>query len=207
MFIRTHRLLLRPPWPEDAAAIARGLAEREVAEGLARAPWPRDARHGAAAEGFIARLEALEPQPTFVILSREGDDAPLAGAISLFREGEDGEEEGEEEGGDGGGKRGREWRLGVWLGEGWRGRGYATEAAGAVLELAFLGLRLPRVVAGCLTDNPASGRVLEKLGFAPAAEGGRGGPARDCNVPCRNVALTREGWLAHRASQVEMHAA
>ena len=187
MFIRTHRLLLRPPWPEDASAIAAALAEREVAEGLSRVPYP----YGLAdAEGFIARFETAEPQPTFVILSREGDDAPLAGCIGLFRD----------EGAD-------DWELGYWMGKGWWGRGYATEAGRAVLELAFLGLQLPRVVAGHFADNPASGRVLEKLGFAPAGEGMRHSLARNCDVPCRNVALTREGWLAHRASQVEMHAA
>ena len=45
------------------------------------------------------------------------------------------------------------------------GRGYAPEAAGAVLQYAFEELGLNRVWAQHFTRNPASGRVLEKLGF------------------------------------------
>ena len=45
------------------------------------------------------------------------------------------------------------------------GRGYATEAARAVLRWAFAGLRLPRIVAVADPENTASLRVLEKLGM------------------------------------------
>ena len=51
-------------------------------------------------------------------------------------------------------------------------------------------LRLPRLVAGHFTDNPASGRVLRKLGFRPTGatvprhSAGRGGEA-----PCRVFTL------------------
>lgn len=45
------------------------------------------------------------------------------------------------------------------------GHGYATEAAGAVLDWAFGALDLNRVQAEVDTRNPASARVLEKLGF------------------------------------------
>ncbi|MCH8684543.1 GNAT family N-acetyltransferase [Pedomonas mirosovicensis] len=191
MFIRTYRLLLRPPWPEDAAAITACLADGVVARNTAQVPHPYGLED---AKAFIDRCEAAEPQPTFVILGREGDDAPLAGCIGLFRSPEAGAEAGA-------------WELGYWIGKDWWGRGYATEAAKAVLELAFLGLRLPRVVAGHFIDNPASGRVLEKLGFTETGISKRHCLARNCDVDCRNVALTREAWLAHRAGQVEMHAA
>lgn len=43
------------------------------------------------------------------------------------------------------------------------GNGYATEAAQAMLRHAFADLRLERVAAGCLPENIASRRVLEKL--------------------------------------------
>ena len=49
------------------------------------------------------------------------------------------------------------------------GRGYATEAARAVLRWGFAGLRLPRVVAVADPANRASLRVLEKLGMARRA--------------------------------------
>jgi len=46
-----------------------------------------------------------------------------------------------------------------------QGRGYATEAAGALLELAFGTLSLHRVVGRLEARNVASARVLEKLGM------------------------------------------
>ena len=43
----------------------------------------------------------------------------------------------------------------------------ATEAGRALIAIARDTLRLKRLVAGHFIDNPASGRVLEKLGFRP----------------------------------------
>jgi [ribosomal protein S5]-alanine N-acetyltransferase len=45
------------------------------------------------------------------------------------------------------------------------GRGYATEAARAMLDWGFRELDLHRVWAHCLAENVASARVLEKLGM------------------------------------------
>jgi RimJ/RimL family protein N-acetyltransferase len=56
--------------------------------------------------------------------------------------------------------------LGYWIARPYWGRGYATEAARAVLEIARL-LGHGRVLAGHFVDNPASGRVLRKAGFRP----------------------------------------
>jgi RimJ/RimL family protein N-acetyltransferase len=47
----------------------------------------------------------------------------------------------------------------------YQGQGYATEAAWAVLDLAFGQLGLHRVVATCDPRNTASYRVMEKLGM------------------------------------------
>jgi GNAT superfamily N-acetyltransferase len=54
--------------------------------------------------------------------------------------------------------------LGFWVARRHWGRGIATEAAAAVIEIARA-LRLPAIEAAHFVDNPASGRVLEKLGF------------------------------------------
>jgi [ribosomal protein S5]-alanine N-acetyltransferase len=55
--------------------------------------------------------------------------------------------------------------LGYWIGVPYWGRGYATEAAAALLSFAFGDLGLRRVVAHHFSRNPASGRVLQKLGM------------------------------------------
>lgn len=45
------------------------------------------------------------------------------------------------------------------------GYGYATEAAGALLAFGFQELGLHRVWAGCIAENIASARVMEKIGM------------------------------------------
>jgi ribosomal-protein-alanine N-acetyltransferase len=45
------------------------------------------------------------------------------------------------------------------------GRGYATEAARALLAFGFRDLGLHRIFARCLAENAASARVLERLGM------------------------------------------
>jgi ribosomal-protein-alanine N-acetyltransferase len=78
-------------------------------------------------------------------------------------------------GGFGGTRRVAE--LGYGLGRAYWGRGYATEAVGAMLDHATtLGLR--RLDAYSFVDNPASARVLEKVNFADLGVVTRDYPAR-----------------------------
>jgi RimJ/RimL family protein N-acetyltransferase len=73
--------------------------------------------------------------------------------------------------------------LGYWVAAQARGKGVATEAAGATALFAFERLGAEPMLAGHFTDNPGSGRVLAKLGFKPTGEtvktfsAGRGGEA------------------------------
>ena len=55
--------------------------------------------------------------------------------------------------------------LGYWIGKPYWNRGYATEAAKAVVAYSFEVLKLNRIYAYHFTRNPASGRVLEKIGM------------------------------------------
>jgi ribosomal-protein-alanine N-acetyltransferase len=55
--------------------------------------------------------------------------------------------------------------LGYWIGKPYWGQGLATAAGRLILGFGFQELGLQRVTAGCLQWNPASVRVLEKLGF------------------------------------------
>ena len=138
MFMRTHRLFLRPAWLEDAAEIAAAIADPDIVRNLARAPWPYgldDARR-------FASLQQDSGAPHFLV------HLPGEGVI----------------GSAGFGRQGTEIEIGYWIARKWWGRGFATEAAGALLPIArMLGHR--RLVAGHFTDNPASGAVLRKVGF------------------------------------------
>ena len=55
--------------------------------------------------------------------------------------------------------------LGYWVRESHWGRGYATEAGREILDFGFASLKLHRIHARHLVRNPASGRVLQKLGM------------------------------------------
>ncbi len=59
----------------------------------------------------------------------------------------------------------REWEVGWTVDPRQWGRGYATEAAQAILGFAFGELGAHRVVAFCNANNRASARVMEKLGM------------------------------------------
>lgn len=168
MFARTERLLLRPGWREDAPALCRAVADEGIVRNLAKAPWP----YGLAdAEAFLAREPKAHEASSLIFLRGEG--APeLVGSIGFGRTPDD------------------ELELGYWIARPHWGRGIATEAGRAVLAYARESLRLPRLVAGHFLDNPASGRVLEKLGFAATGvTRGRYSAGRDAIAPCREFAL------------------
>ncbi|SFR85817.1 GNAT family N-acetyltransferase [Sphingomonas jatrophae] len=144
MFARTARLMLRPGWREDAPALHAAIADEAVVTKLARAPWPYAL---ADAEAFLAR--PVEPCLPSLLLFERGEGAPrLVGGAGLHRE-TDGSV-----------------ALGYWIAQDRWGRGYATEAGRAVVEMARA-LGHKRLMAGHFIDNAASGRVLAKLGFCP----------------------------------------
>ncbi len=83
--------------------------------------------------------------------------------------------------------------LGYWVDRPYWGLGYATEAGRAVVEMAFEGLRLESLDAGHYLDNPASARVLAKLGFRPTGRiADLHSEARGRAAPCQQMRL-----LAH----------
>lgn len=145
MFARTERLMLRPGWREDAPALFRAIADETIVRNLASAPWPYAP---ADAEAFLAR-DRDAAEPVFLIFRRTLRDPELIGCIGLTPS-----PIGETE-------------LGYWIVRAHWGQGFASEAIVAVVEIARHGLRLPRLHASHFLDNPASGRVLEKLGFRP----------------------------------------
>lgn len=144
MFARTERLLLRPGFPEDAPALAMAIGHQAIARNLAVVPWPYSIRD---AEAFLAapRDPVL---PSLLITERTGGAPRLVGACGLGRRPSGAVE------------------LGYWIARSDWGRGIATEACRALVDIAAT-LRLPAIEASHFLDNPASGRVLAKLGFDP----------------------------------------
>jgi ribosomal-protein-alanine N-acetyltransferase len=84
----------------------------------------------------------------------------------------------------------REGSLGYWLDRAAWGRGYAFEAAHAVTRFAFEVVGLSKLKAGHAHDNPASGRVLTKLGFTLVDTVQRFSRPRGENIMQRRYVLT-----------------
>ena len=142
MFARTPRLLLRPGFPEDAPALAHAIADEAIVRNLATAPWPFRMRD---AEAFLAKPR--DPVlPVFLAFERTDGGPRLVGSCGLGRRPSGAVE------------------LGYWIGQPFWGRGFATEASRALVDIARA-LGLAQLEASHFIDNPASARVLDKLGF------------------------------------------
>lgn len=55
--------------------------------------------------------------------------------------------------------------IAYWIGEKYWGKGYGTEAAKAIIDFAFVEKKLHKVFARYFRSNPASGRIMEKIGM------------------------------------------
>lgn len=82
--------------------------------------------------------------------------------------------------------------LGYWIAPAHWNSGIATEAAVAVVTYGFDTLGLPYITSGYHENNPASGRVLGKLGFVVTGKAARPSMAAGTNVPSIEVRLPRQ---------------
>jgi RimJ/RimL family protein N-acetyltransferase len=162
--IETERLRLRRLRMSDAPRVARFCGDPAVGRMLAMTPLPY---LDVAAEGWIMIAQARAPRGRDFVYAVDREGEGLVGVIGAHRLEEDG------------------FEIGYWFGRPYWGMGLATEAlTGFVAEAKRLG----ELRAGHFIDNPASGRVLAKAGFAYTGETkmmfslGRGE-----SVPCRRM--------------------
>ena len=174
MFARTARLLLRPGFPEDAPALVNAAASEAVAKNLATMPWPYSIRD---AEAFLA--SPRDPILPSLLIFERGPAAPqLVGGCGLGR------------------RPSGSVEMGYWIAKPFWGRGYATEACTALVDIARA-LGLLSLEGSHFIDNPRSARVLEKLGFAPLGiVAPRMCCARGAEVPARLMRLELSAPLA-----------
>lgn len=146
--IASRRLRLRGFRGTDAEAVAALAGHRDVAATTLTIPHPYP---GHEAESWIqSHHQAFVAGERISLAITRRKDGQLVGAIALSLDGEH-----------------RKAELGYWIGRGFWGRGYATEAAAAVLHYGFEVLELNRIYAHHMQENPASGRVLAKIGLEP----------------------------------------
>ena len=144
--IETERLTLRLLAKEDAPEVQRLAGAYEVALNTLSIPHPYP--EGAAEEWVVESEKQFGEgkMVNFAIIVRESGE--LAGTIGLIIKPEHDKAE-----------------IGYWIGVPYWNRGYATEAARAVIDYGFREWKLNRIDAGHFDRNPSSGRVMQKLGM------------------------------------------
>jgi RimJ/RimL family protein N-acetyltransferase len=140
--IETPRLQLRSVGEADIPELVPLIGAREVAATTLRIPHPYEEKH---ARAFLASV-AKENELRLAIRLRS--DGRLCGGVGLHPETPHHHAE-----------------LGYWIGVPYWGNGYATEAAKAVVRYGFEHLKLNRIFAHHFKHNPASGKVLRKIGM------------------------------------------
>jgi [ribosomal protein S5]-alanine N-acetyltransferase len=144
--LETPRLILRPFTLADASDVQRLAGDRAIASTTLNIPHPYELEM---AEEWIGRHEVAFREGTEVTFATTlRDSRALIGAIGLGITVAHVHAE-----------------MGYWIGVPYWGNGYGTEAARAVVDYGFRTLGMNRILAVHFARNPASGRVMQKLGM------------------------------------------
>ena len=144
--ITTERLLLRRFTAADAPEVSRLCDNYNMYKSTLNLPYPYPLE--SALEWIATHDESFTSGRMYEFAITNKESGKLYGAIGLSHQ-----------------QAHRHGEIGYWIGEEYWGQGYATEAAKAVLDFAFLGKDFHRVYARFFASNPASGKVMEKCGM------------------------------------------
>ncbi|MFK4809426.1 GNAT family N-acetyltransferase [Devosia sp. ZW T5_3] len=146
--LETARLRLRPFTRGDVDAVFDYRRREDVARYLFDVPLSRE-ECALAVQQRIGQV-ALEADDDKIILGVElADEGTLIGEVSLILRNLDA----------------RQGEIGWIFHPDYQGHGYATEAAVALLDLAFKDGEIHRVMARCDARNSASAKLMERLGM------------------------------------------
>ena len=157
----TERLSARPPIPDDAMRVTELMQEKDLPWMLGRAPWPYALSD---AQTWITHLADTRTSGTEYAFALHHGEHGLIGSAGMVHAEDD------------------IWEIGYWVGKPYWKQGYVTEAAQGLLHWAEAELGITRFISGHIYDNPASGRVLAKLGFKPVGPIDMYVKGRDCVV-------------------------
>lgn len=173
--LETERLVLRVPRFEDVPSVVALANDRRIAEMTANLPHPYAVKD---AETWIANAWTSQDHPFLITLKSNG---ALVGATGFVMP-----ELGDPE-------------IGYWLGTAHWGRGYATEAARAVVDHLFTDRAAEAVAARARVVNPGSRRVIEKCGFQWIGAGLTRSRLLASSVPVDKFRLDRPLWASLKA--------
>lgn len=170
----TERLVLRPPHDDDVGDLAKLANNARISAMLSRMPYPYRRAH---AQDFVARSRESGKGCTYALtLAESGAFIGCAG----LQAGESGTV------------------LGYWIGEPFWRRGFATEAAHALVDHAFRASSIEALHISCRVINPASRRVIHKCGFQYIGQGMMDSAASG-RVAVERYRLDRRTWVALRS--------
>ncbi|WP_246315594.1 GNAT family N-acetyltransferase [Paenibacillus foliorum] len=142
----TERLFLRLFQLADAKSVQELAGHEEVARTTLSIPHPYP---DGAAEAWIERTRSATEIGTiysFALVGKENNE--LIGCVSLRVSKTDNQAE-----------------LAYWVGRPYWGLGFATEASKRIVVFGFEELGLNRIYAAAMTKNPASYKVMSKIGM------------------------------------------
>jgi RimJ/RimL family protein N-acetyltransferase len=142
--IETKRLILSQLKEEDLPFVVDYLQDKIFSDLTSNIPYPY--RQEDAEFWLKMSKEAFEKGSGFTFAIRDKDEK-IIGAIGLHDRGE--------------GKA----ELGYWMAKTYWNQGFVTEAAKAVLDFGFKELTFNKIFATHFLHNPASGKIMEKIGM------------------------------------------
>jgi [ribosomal protein S5]-alanine N-acetyltransferase len=178
--LETPRLLLRKLASSDVDVMVRELNNFAIARNTARVPYPY---HRDDALEFLQFVDTLDERSCVAGVELKSAPGSLIGIISYQWS-----------------KAQQDAELGYWFAEHMWGKGIGSEAAEAMVGRAFTLHVLEKIVACFHDDNPASGRILIKLGFQPTGSCMNFSKAQGREVPVTNMQLHRAGWVHKKAA-------
>jgi RimJ/RimL family protein N-acetyltransferase len=176
--IRTKRLVLRPPHLSDAERLFALFANWEVVRWLSAPPWPYaldDARN------FIAARS--RPDPDFITAAITLDDELIGAIDAIIKPASTVQRE-------------RGYSVGYWLGQPYWGYGYMSEAARGFVAHVFTTVADDTLYSGAFSNNAASLRIQDKLGFRRDGEGAFYSNPHAKDMHHVNTSLTRADFVA-----------
>lgn len=167
--IETSRLSLRPLTDADAGMITLYLSDEGLARMTTAVPHPYPP---GSAKSYIDWARSDQVNGRVWAIGHRISNGDLVGMIHLQNDGE----------------------IGYWVGAPFQKSGFATEALEAIVEHAFE-CGAQTLVARVFQDNPASAKVLSKVGFAFTGEGKGYSAARGGTVAEWLYNLEQETWV------------
>ncbi len=181
--LETPRLILRAFTPEDIPVAYRNwCADPDVTRYLR---WPAHASEDVTRYVITDWISAY-PKPDHYQWAMELKElGEVVGSISVVESDE----------------RTAKIHIGYCVGKAWWGKGYTTEALGALVDFFFDKVGAGRIESLHDPHNPASGRVMSKCGLQPEAVLRKADWNNQGIVDACMHAILREEWEAARAAK------